>query len=121
MASTLRSPSLIAIPPLAFVRNNESNAILIYHLGKSLCGHEGIVHGGIIATILDDSLARNVSPLDEREKTRPEARLIGIRWDVLSHVGLFEPAFQDGGDRIPKHLLPETDQDRPGKPILAEL
>jgi hypothetical protein len=37
--------------------------MLIYHLGKSLCGHEGIVHGGIVGTILDDSLARNVSCL----------------------------------------------------------
>lgn len=61
MATTLRSPSLIAIPPLAFARCDESAAVLIYHLGESLCGHEGIVHGGIIATILDDSLARNVS------------------------------------------------------------
>jgi acyl-coenzyme A thioesterase PaaI-like protein len=69
MASTLRSPNLIAIPPLAFARIDESEALLIYHLGKSLCGHEGIVHGGIVGTILDDSLARNVSCLEA-----PEAR-----------------------------------------------
>lgn len=61
MATTLRSSGLIAIPPLAFVKNDESEALLIYHLGQDLCGHEGIVHGGVIATILDDSLARNVS------------------------------------------------------------
>jgi len=28
------------------------------HVGTGVCGHEGIVHGGLVATLLDESLAR---------------------------------------------------------------
>ena len=36
-------------------------AIAVLHLGRALCGHDGIIHGGLIATIFDETLARNVS------------------------------------------------------------
>jgi len=29
-----------------------------YHIGTDLCGHVGIVHGGMLATLLDEGLAR---------------------------------------------------------------
>lgn len=28
------------------------------HLGSGLCGHEGVVHGGLLATILDEAIGR---------------------------------------------------------------
>lgn len=31
---------------------------MIFHLGENLCGHPGIVHGGLLATLLDEGLAR---------------------------------------------------------------
>lgn len=52
---------MFALPPLAFVKNNESSAIIVLHVGRSLCGHDGIIHGGLLATVLDESLGRNVS------------------------------------------------------------
>lgn len=58
-SSVLRGPSLLAVPPIAFVKNDESEAIIILHLGRSLCGHDGIVHGGLIATVFDEALGRN--------------------------------------------------------------
>ena len=60
-SSVLRGPSMFALPPLAFVKNNESSAIIVLHVGRSLCGHDGIIHGGLLATVLDESLGRNVS------------------------------------------------------------
>lgn len=51
---------MLAVPPLAFVKTDESEAVLILHLGRSLCGHDGIIHGGMIATIFDEALGRNV-------------------------------------------------------------
>lgn len=60
-SSVLRGPSLLAIPPIAFVKADESQAVLILHLGRSLCGHDGIVHGGLVATVFDEALGRNVS------------------------------------------------------------
>lgn len=29
------------------------------HLGRALCGHDGIIHGGLLATVFDETLARN--------------------------------------------------------------
>jgi acyl-coenzyme A thioesterase PaaI-like protein len=34
--------------------------LVILHVGRAMCGHDGIVHGGLLATIFDESLARNV-------------------------------------------------------------
>lgn len=69
-SSILRGPGMLAVPPLAFVKTDESEAVLILHLGRSLCGHDGIIHGGMIATIFDEALGRNVRSLDRRETRR---------------------------------------------------
>lgn len=39
----------------------QANVTAVIHLGRALCGHDGIIHGGIISTVFDESLARNVS------------------------------------------------------------
>lgn len=54
----------IEVPPLMF---NDLDAELpsstqFYYLGKALCGHPGIVHGGLLATLLDEGLARACFP-----------------------------------------------------------
>ncbi|KDE04803.1 hypothetical protein MVLG_04767 [Microbotryum lychnidis-dioicae p1A1 Lamole] len=54
---TLRGPSKFAIPPLAFTSKDNKEAVFLMHLGRGLCGHEGVVHGGLLATVLDESLA----------------------------------------------------------------
>lgn len=61
-AGVLRGPGKLAIPPIVFSKHDESEAVAILHLGRALCGHDGIVHGGLICTVFDESLARNVSP-----------------------------------------------------------
>jgi hypothetical protein len=60
-AGALRGPGKLALPPLARVRNDEKESAVFLHLGRGLCGHDGIVHGGLLATLLDETLARNVS------------------------------------------------------------
>lgn len=39
----------------------------VVHLGSDLCGHIGIVHGGMIATLLDEILACVVCCLIEKD------------------------------------------------------
>ena len=39
----------------------KEGCIGIIHLGRALCGHDGVIHGGLISTVFDESLARNVS------------------------------------------------------------
>jgi acyl-coenzyme A thioesterase PaaI-like protein len=60
-AGSLRGPGKLAVPPLVRARRDEGEAIAIVHVGRGLCGHDGIVHGGLLATLLDESLARIVS------------------------------------------------------------
>ena len=59
-AGALRGPGKLALYPLIRVRKDESESIIFMHLGRGLCGHDGIVHGGLLATVLDETLARTV-------------------------------------------------------------
>ncbi|KAJ6577611.1 HotDog domain-containing protein [Mycena capillaripes] len=58
-AGSLRGPGKLALFPLARVKKDESESHVFVHLGRGLCGHDGIVHGGLLATLLDEALARN--------------------------------------------------------------
>ena len=55
---TLTGPDKIWVPPLAFNEKGGRSTVVIYYLGKDLCGHPGIIHGGLLATILDEGMAR---------------------------------------------------------------
>lgn len=56
----LRGPGKLALYPLIRAKNDDSEAMVFVHLGRGLCGHDGIIHGGLLATLLDESLARTV-------------------------------------------------------------
>jgi len=57
-AGTLSGPGRIVVPPLVFTEEGGKSLIAISYLGHELCGHPGIVHGGLLATLLDEGLAR---------------------------------------------------------------
>ena len=56
-SGTLLGPTKIPVPPLAFAREGDEFVSITY-LGTDLCGHVGIVHGGMLATMVDEGLAR---------------------------------------------------------------
>ena len=56
-SGTLLGPNMIPVPPLAFARDGDEFVSIAY-LGTDLCGHVGIVHGGMLATMVDEGLAR---------------------------------------------------------------
>jgi len=60
-AGALRGPGRLALLPLVRARWDDSESLIIVHVGRGLCGHDGIVHGGLLATLLDEALARTVS------------------------------------------------------------
>jgi hypothetical protein len=62
-AGLLQGPGRIAVPPLMFARLDERSITTVIHLGRSICGHDGIIHGGAIAALFDDGLFRTVSLL----------------------------------------------------------
>ncbi|KAK8126015.1 adenylyl-sulfate kinase [Apiospora kogelbergensis] len=52
-AGTLRGPGKVVVPPAG-----GKSIVSISYLGSGLCGHPKIVHGGFLATMLDEGLAR---------------------------------------------------------------
>jgi acyl-coenzyme A thioesterase PaaI-like protein len=59
---TLLGQDKIAVPPLQFTTADGSSYYSLQYLGPALCGHPGIVHGGLLATLLDEGLARCCFP-----------------------------------------------------------
>lgn len=60
---TLAGEGKIEVPPLNFNDKEElPSMVQIMYLGQALCGHPGIVHGGLLATMLDEGLARACFP-----------------------------------------------------------
>ncbi|KAF9445887.1 Thioesterase/thiol ester dehydrase-isomerase [Macrolepiota fuliginosa MF-IS2] len=57
-AGALRGPGKLACIPLIRAKKDETESIVFIHVGRGLCGHDGIVHGGLLATLLDETLAR---------------------------------------------------------------
>ncbi|KAI0761031.1 HotDog domain-containing protein [Trametes elegans] len=73
-AGTLKGPGKLALPPLVRARRDATENWIFIHVGRALCGHEGVVHGGLLATLLDESLAR-VALLNLPEKVGVTANL----------------------------------------------
>jgi 3'-phosphoadenosine 5'-phosphosulfate synthase len=57
-AGTLMGPGKVVVPPFVWSEKGGKSLVSISYLGTDLCGHSGIIHGGLLATILDESLAR---------------------------------------------------------------
>jgi hypothetical protein len=61
---TLLGDGKIEVPPLTFQEKDTAlpKMVQISYIGQALCGHPGIVHGGLLATLLDEGLARACFP-----------------------------------------------------------
>lgn len=59
---TLAGPGKITVPPLIFSETGGKSLVSLFYLGDQLCGHPGIIHGGMLATLLDEGLARCCFP-----------------------------------------------------------
>ncbi|KAF4534410.1 Thioesterase family protein [Lasiodiplodia theobromae] len=61
-AGTLLGDEELVVPALAFSAPDGSRMISVHYVGPALCGHPGVVHGGLLATLLDEGLARCCFP-----------------------------------------------------------
>lgn len=59
---TLAGSDKIAVPPFTFSEKGGKSFVSIFYLGSAMCGHPGIVHGGLLATLLDEGMARCCFP-----------------------------------------------------------
>ncbi|KAK3906821.1 Adenylylsulfate kinase-domain-containing protein, partial [Staphylotrichum tortipilum] len=60
---TLSGPGKMAVPPFSWTDREGRSYVQITHVGTDLCGHMGIIHGGFLATMLDEGLARCCFPI----------------------------------------------------------
>ncbi|KAK4101772.1 adenylylsulfate kinase [Parathielavia hyrcaniae] len=60
---TLLGPGKVAVPPISWSHREGKSYVQIQHVGTDLCGHMGIIHGGFLATMLDEGLARCCFPV----------------------------------------------------------
>jgi len=56
-AGVLHGPHMLVVPPYTWRDGEGKELVSVFFAGKHLCGHPGIVHGGLLATILDEGLA----------------------------------------------------------------
>ncbi|KAK4250878.1 Adenylylsulfate kinase-domain-containing protein [Corynascus novoguineensis] len=60
---TLVGPGKIVTPPFSWTDRQGRSYVQITHVGTDLCGHMGVIHGGFLATMLDEGLARCCFPV----------------------------------------------------------
>ena len=58
VAGNLLGPGKIWVPPIAFIEKGGKSLTVMMYVGQDICGHPGIIHGGLVATVFDESLAR---------------------------------------------------------------
>lgn len=58
-SGTLSVPGGFAVKPVMFVNSTTRETVTIVHVGERMCGYPFLVHGGILATILDETLKRS--------------------------------------------------------------
>lgn len=61
-AGTLAGANKIVVPPYMFSERGGKSMVSLMFLGSDICGHPGIIHGGLLATLLDEGLARCCFP-----------------------------------------------------------
>jgi 3'-phosphoadenosine 5'-phosphosulfate synthase len=54
---TLMGPGKIVVSPFTWIETGGKSLVQISYLGTDLCGHPGIVHGGMLATMLNEGFA----------------------------------------------------------------
>ncbi|KAK9847631.1 hypothetical protein MYU51_018499 [Penicillium brevicompactum] len=55
LGGSLAGSDKITVPPYIFKENNGKRCVMMMHLGSDVCSHPGVVHGGLLATLLDES------------------------------------------------------------------
>ncbi|SCU83461.1 LAMI_0C03312g1_1 [Lachancea mirantina] len=60
ISETLLVPGGITVPPRFFYNPRNKETVGIYHLGMKLTGYPFLVHGGILATVLEDLMRESM-------------------------------------------------------------
>jgi len=61
-SGALAGPGKIEVPPYVWSEDGGKSLVSILYLGPELCGYPGLIHGGLLATLLDENLAKCCFP-----------------------------------------------------------
>ncbi|OBA19565.1 hypothetical protein METBIDRAFT_19233, partial [Metschnikowia bicuspidata var. bicuspidata NRRL YB-4993] len=105
---TLAQPGGIAVPPVIFHNRSTNDTVTIVHMGYRLCGYPFIVHGGMLATLLNETFKRNASLRHDaagflKDDYKVESLAISYR----------RPAFADQFFVLRTEQVPAPGPDRP--------
>ena len=67
---TLAGMGKISVKPVTFYNDKTKEFVVVMHVGQDVCGHRGLVHGGFLATILDECLGKTVQHMREIPNAR---------------------------------------------------
>ncbi|PHH91743.1 hypothetical protein CDD83_10447 [Cordyceps sp. RAO-2017] len=56
-AGALSGPGKVPVPSMTWVEQGGKSLVSVVYVGHDLCGHPNLVHGGFLATMLDEGLA----------------------------------------------------------------
>lgn len=123
-AGTLAGGGRIVVPPVIWSEVGGKSMVSVFYLGKELCGHPGIVHGGLLATLLDEGLARCCFPalpnkvgvtanlkVDYRKPTRAEgyfvlkAETVKVEGRKAWVRGWIETLVDEGRGEVPERMV----------------
>ncbi|GEQ67937.1 hypothetical protein JCM33374_g1603 [Metschnikowia sp. JCM 33374] len=107
---TLAQPGGIAIPPVIFHNRKTKETISIVHMGYRLCGYPFVVHGGMLATLLNETFKRNASLRHDSgaKANSPGSLKDDYKVDQLS-ISYRSPAFADQFFIVKTEQVPDSD------------
>lgn len=81
----LSTPGGIAIPPRFYFNPQTKDTVGIYHLGMKLTGYPFIVHGGILATVMEDLMREAVKLIAQRSGEKINDLSISYKFPTLAN------------------------------------
>lgn len=82
---TLSTPGAIAVPPRFYYNPVTKESVGIYHLGMKLTGYPFIVHGGMLATVMEDFMRECVRFVKGKEGEKTKDLSISYKLPTLAN------------------------------------
>ncbi|KAL2709823.1 hypothetical protein KLU848_1573 [Kluyveromyces marxianus] len=82
---TLSVPGAISIPPRIYYNPTTKDTVSIYHLGMKLTGYPFLVHGGILATVLEDTMRDSVKLVTGKQAEITKALKLSYSFPTLAN------------------------------------
>lgn len=86
---TLLTPGAIAIPPKFYYNPDKKEIVGVYHMGMKLTGYPFIVHGGILATIMEDLMRESVKLIKQKEGEKTKELSVSYMMPTFANQFVF--------------------------------